>query len=253
MARSSSNRNSASVLASSVLPTPVGPRNRNEPVGRSGSLMPARERRTASDTAVTAACWPIRRRPSSSSIRRSLPVSPSSSRPVGMPVHAATTSAMSSAPTSSCTIDSPSRSTPPRLWASVELLFHGRDLGVEQPAGRLEVALALGPLGGDAHLVDALLDLADAVEALLLGLPALLERPQGLLLVGQLDAQLLQPVLAARRRSRSAGAAPPSGAGRRCAAARRSRPGWSRSPCAGGCAASSTRSIALSGSWRPGM
>ena len=40
IARSSSNRNSASALASSVLPTPVGPRNRNEPVGRSGSEMP---------------------------------------------------------------------------------------------------------------------------------------------------------------------------------------------------------------------
>ena len=36
IARSSSNRNSASALASSVLPTPVGPRNRNEPVGRFG-------------------------------------------------------------------------------------------------------------------------------------------------------------------------------------------------------------------------
>ena len=34
MARSSSNRNSASARASSVLPTPVGPRNRNEPMGR---------------------------------------------------------------------------------------------------------------------------------------------------------------------------------------------------------------------------
>ena len=33
IARSSSNRNSASALASSVLPTPVGPRNRNDPVG----------------------------------------------------------------------------------------------------------------------------------------------------------------------------------------------------------------------------
>jgi hypothetical protein len=30
------------------LPTPVGPRNRNEPVGRSGSATPARARRTAS-------------------------------------------------------------------------------------------------------------------------------------------------------------------------------------------------------------
>ena len=54
MARSSSNRNSASVLASSVLPTPVGPRNRKDPVGRSGSEMPARDRRTASETAATA-------------------------------------------------------------------------------------------------------------------------------------------------------------------------------------------------------
>ena len=58
IARSSSNRNSASALASSVLPTPVGPRNRNEPVGRSGSEMPARARRTASDTARTASSWP---------------------------------------------------------------------------------------------------------------------------------------------------------------------------------------------------
>ena len=33
IAVSSSNRNSASARASSVLPTPVGPRNRNEPIG----------------------------------------------------------------------------------------------------------------------------------------------------------------------------------------------------------------------------
>jgi len=50
IARSSSNRKSASDLASSVLPTPVGPRNRKEPVGRFGSEMPARLRRTASET-----------------------------------------------------------------------------------------------------------------------------------------------------------------------------------------------------------
>jgi hypothetical protein len=48
--RSSSNRNSASALASSVLPTPVGPRNRNEPIGRFGSCRPARARRTARAT-----------------------------------------------------------------------------------------------------------------------------------------------------------------------------------------------------------
>ena len=54
MAASSSNRNPASALVSSVLPTPVGPRNRNEPMGRLGSFNPARARRTASDTASRA-------------------------------------------------------------------------------------------------------------------------------------------------------------------------------------------------------
>ena len=44
---SSPNRNSASVLASSVLPTPEGPRKMNEPLGRLGSLRPARVRRMA--------------------------------------------------------------------------------------------------------------------------------------------------------------------------------------------------------------
>ena len=38
--------------ASSVLPTPVGPRNRNEPIGRLGSESPARERRIALATAI---------------------------------------------------------------------------------------------------------------------------------------------------------------------------------------------------------
>ena len=45
---SSSNRACASALASSVLPTPVGPRNRKLPMGRFGFAMPARERRIAS-------------------------------------------------------------------------------------------------------------------------------------------------------------------------------------------------------------
>lgn len=39
---------------SSVLPTPVGPRNKKEPIGRFGSLRPARARRTAFATASTA-------------------------------------------------------------------------------------------------------------------------------------------------------------------------------------------------------
>ena len=47
IASSVSNRKFASALVSSVLPTPVGPRNRNEPIGRFGSESPARERRIA--------------------------------------------------------------------------------------------------------------------------------------------------------------------------------------------------------------
>ena len=45
MARSSSNMNAARVLASSVLPTPEGPRKRKEPIGRLGSARPERLRR----------------------------------------------------------------------------------------------------------------------------------------------------------------------------------------------------------------
>jgi hypothetical protein len=40
IACSSSNRNSASARAVSVLPTPVGPRKMNEPIGRLGSCRP---------------------------------------------------------------------------------------------------------------------------------------------------------------------------------------------------------------------
>ena len=44
-ARSLPKRNCASERATSVLPTPVGPKKRNEPTGRSGFFRPARERR----------------------------------------------------------------------------------------------------------------------------------------------------------------------------------------------------------------
>ena len=52
IALSSSNRKDASALVSSVLPTPVGPKNMNEPIGRFGSCRPARARRTAVETAM---------------------------------------------------------------------------------------------------------------------------------------------------------------------------------------------------------
>ena len=55
---SSLNRNSARALASSVLPTPVGPTKRKEPRGLFGSESPARLRRMASATALTAGVLP---------------------------------------------------------------------------------------------------------------------------------------------------------------------------------------------------
>jgi hypothetical protein len=74
---SSPKRNSASVLASSVLPTPEGPRKMNEPDGRFGSFRPARVRRMAWLTALIASSWPMTRLCSSSSMRSSLVVSSS--------------------------------------------------------------------------------------------------------------------------------------------------------------------------------
>ena len=58
---SSSNKLSAKAFASSVLPTPVGPRNKNEPIGFLGSLIPALERIIASVTFVTPSSCPITR------------------------------------------------------------------------------------------------------------------------------------------------------------------------------------------------
>ena len=51
--RQSSNRADASAFASSVLPTPVGPRNMKEPMGLVGSLIPAFDRMIASVTFST--------------------------------------------------------------------------------------------------------------------------------------------------------------------------------------------------------
>eukprot|EP00966_Prymnesium_polylepis_P286057 6607991-Prymnesium_polylepis.1 len=54
---------SPSALASSVFPTPVGPRKRKEASGRLGSARPARERVIASATAFTAGACPLTRAP----------------------------------------------------------------------------------------------------------------------------------------------------------------------------------------------
>jgi hypothetical protein len=56
-----SNSVSARVLASSVLPTPVGPRKMNEPIGPRGSLMPGARAQDRVATSCTASSWPITR------------------------------------------------------------------------------------------------------------------------------------------------------------------------------------------------
>ncbi len=101
MACSSSNRNSASARAVSVLPTPVGPRKMKDPIGRLGSLSPARERRIAFATTVSARSCPTTRSRSRCSIWTSFFTSPSSMRETGIPVHLLTILAMSSSSTSS--------------------------------------------------------------------------------------------------------------------------------------------------------
>ena len=55
------NRYSATVLASSVLPVPVGPANRNTPIGLPGSLRPALSMAMRSTMAATASSWPMTR------------------------------------------------------------------------------------------------------------------------------------------------------------------------------------------------
>ncbi len=76
-----------------------------------------------------------------------------------------------------------------------ELLLQRGDLAVQQARRGLEVAVALGPLGLAAQLVDSLLELTDPVEAGLLALPARVEGVQLLGEVGQLAAQPRQPLL----------------------------------------------------------
>ena len=95
MASSLSNKKFASALVNSVLPTPVGPKNKNEPLGRFGSDKPARERRTALDTATTASSCPTTRLCKNSSICRSFSRSPCIILATGIPVAALTTSAIS--------------------------------------------------------------------------------------------------------------------------------------------------------------
>ena len=127
------NMNSARALASSVFPTPVGPRKMNEPIGRFGSLRPARARRTAFETISIASCWPMTRpwRASSMWSRRS--DSSAAIRVTGMPVHIATTWAISSSSTVG--------------WSLATCDCHSaRSLSTRLAGGRLGLAQARGLL-----------------------------------------------------------------------------------------------------------
>ncbi|COX06589.1 Uncharacterised protein [Mycobacterium tuberculosis] len=96
-------------MDSSVLPTPDGPAKMNEPDGRLGSFSPARVRRMALETALTASSCPMIRLCSSSSIRNSRVVSASVSLNTGIPVQLPSTSAICSSSTSATTSRSPER------------------------------------------------------------------------------------------------------------------------------------------------
>ena len=102
IARSSSNRHSASALASSVLPTPVGPRKRKR-ADRTVRVLqagpgPAHGRRDGADRLVLADHAPVQLAPRGGP---ACPTSPSSSLETGTPVHLETIAAISSSPTSS--------------------------------------------------------------------------------------------------------------------------------------------------------
>ena len=100
------NRKAASARATSVLPTPVGPRNRNDPAGRALDFKPARERRIALASAEMAFSWLMMRLCNSSSMRSSLAIYSSLIDVIGTPVQRATTSSMSSFVTTPAAVSS---------------------------------------------------------------------------------------------------------------------------------------------------
>ena len=80
------------------------------------------------------------------------------------------------------------------LLGLLELLLEAGDLAVQEPGGTLVVALALEPVGLGAQVVEARLEVADPVEPGLLGLPARGEGRELLGLLGEVGAQLLEPL-----------------------------------------------------------
>ena len=103
---SESNKVDANDLASSVLPTPVGPKNKKLPIGLLGSLIPALALTTASATKSTALSWPTTRSCSISARFSNFSLSVSTNLETGIPVHELTISPISSSVTISLIIRS---------------------------------------------------------------------------------------------------------------------------------------------------
>src|ERR1700757_1400434 len=185
IASSSPNRNSASVRASSVLPTPDGPRKMNEPVGRFGSFRPARERRIAFETTSIAGCCPMTRLWSSSSMRISLAVSASVSLNTGIPVHIETMSAIPSSPIGELAL---ALGQPALLVTQVGRLLEllGLDRLLLGPPGLLDLVLELAVDRRRGHRLDPHpgCGLVDEVDRLIR------QEPVGDVAVGQVGRRL---------------------------------------------------------------
>ena len=238
--------NSASARASSVLPTPVGPRKRKVPIGRSGSCRPARERRRALETAMTASSWPITRRCRRSSMWTSFSTSPSSmrddrdARPLGHHLG----DLVGVDPLGQ--VDGRLELVVGALLGLGEPALELGDLAVAQLGGALVVELALGALQLDARGVEPLAQLAVALGLLLLALPLGAHPGRLLAQLGQLALDLpraarrpCRPWPPPRARSRAGGSGARPGRSRwarRRARWRRARPPRrrGRSPCRAG-------------------
>ncbi len=229
--------NSASARASSVLPTPVGPRKRKVPIGRSGSCRPARERRSALATASTASCWPITRWWRRSSIWTSFSTSPSIRRETGIPVQRG--DHLGDVLGVDLLLQELRRGLVGVVGALAllglrELSLERGDLAVAQLGGALQVGVAGRLLELDLRLLDPLAHDRDGADRVLLALP--LRGHPGRAAPAARRSRARSPRRRATRRRRSpsrapAARSPAAGCGGR---SRRSRSAWSRSRSAGG-------------------
>ena len=246
MFSSVSNRAAARVLASSVLPTPVGPRKMNDPIGRRGSLIPERARIDGvgdQPDGLVLADHPL--------VEDLVQAQQLVALALLQPAHRDPGPGRDDL--GDLLLGDHLAQQPPALLGG-QLLLLGRQppfqlgqLAVAQLGGPVQVVGPLGLLGLVADLLQLLAQLLDPADGPAFGLPL---GPHGVGLaaeVGQLPPQLLQPdrlagsVSLARAASSISSRASPGGS------ARPARPASSRSRCGAGREASSTRSMALSG------